>query len=654
MSSYIGTSNAEKIFPENTVDVIAVQTGKTQYRLSQDVPGGYEANVLAIKNGVVLKPESDYLIDYSVPDQKNILITFLIPLNVTDLLYVIHKGIATYNLVPSQGSVTDASLSENLRTFIFDKFSGDNVEDEFVLSKQEFYPRSLLVYVAGAIQRPYIDVADEPDKWDFKLEQVDELTSKIVFRVAPPIGDANVCVLHLAFSTVLRRSDYLTAINLAPNIIENFHLDDNAVSGAKLLLLNDESVNSLDSLGTTEIGLIKLNPDDNVDIFSKLLVTPTAIEPIGTINIGTLVNKFNEAHIATIAADLIETENLNVNDQLVAKGTSTFGELGNPVDFTIHGDNVNISANNFNLNGLSIESIPLGVVQMYYGTILPNDPDSKYLFCDGSAIPGDLKYDDFKAWLLTQGLPNTHTPNLTNRFPYGGPSPGTLVGSETHFHNIDDHDHDLTAGNAPIVDSGHTHEIHGNVTIPNHSHTMNNHTHTVNSHDHEYDYRHIHSVNFLSGDKSPAHFHSIEYRILKVALGGATDRYLLVSQGGQGLYSSNLETTAHFHTVVGNTQLFGSPGTAPNWGANNVGNAPGNPAKNVTGTRSPGTSVPSNNNTSNAGSGTFALDAGAATYSDSANVSISGKTESKAGLMSQSASHLPPGLTLNFIIRAIP
>lgn len=153
-NSYIGNCSPEKLFPPNLREELFPDPGssKVTFLLQQEVPGGYEHNILVIINNVIQDPDDNSYTITGIGSNKNRELNLNAVLESTDKAYVIHRGSATVNVTPSEGSVTPAALSFNLRNFVKDTFVGDNVETEFLLTQEVAVARSLLVWVNGLIQ----------------------------------------------------------------------------------------------------------------------------------------------------------------------------------------------------------------------------------------------------------------------------------------------------------------------------------------------------------------------------------------------------------------------------------------------------------------------------------------------------------------------
>jgi len=199
MGDYIGNKPSFQVFPENTKDDLIPfglndlsGTGNT-FLLSQEVPGGYEGNVQVVVNNVIQDIETAYTIG-GIGVNLNREITFVDALASADTAYVIHRGNATHNFVPSPNSVSPESLSFNLRNFVVDKFDDttspfdtDGINDEFLLTQSPVTSSSLIVTLdtGGGPVIQDNDDANIGDNGDYRI------SGEILLRVEPselPLG----------------------------------------------------------------------------------------------------------------------------------------------------------------------------------------------------------------------------------------------------------------------------------------------------------------------------------------------------------------------------------------------------------------------------------------------------------------------------------
>ncbi len=617
MSSYIGNVEAERTTPGNVVDIITTTDGGIQYDLSQDVPGAYEANILVIKNGMVLTPEADYLIDFSIPNQNNSLITFTTPTLDSDNIFVLHRGTGTYNLVPSPRSVTPDSLSENLRTFVLDSFVGNSSDQDFTLTQNETKPSTLIVTLNGIVKQP---------TGDYTLDNTTSVT-KLHFLVVPGTG-VIINVLHLGFSSVIRRSiNYVTADVIAPNSITTAHLQHNSVNGDKILLDNDQSIRSLLSVAG-EVDLIKVSSTDEAVIYDTVSVSPTDVSPTvsGTVDLGTTSKKFKNVNVSN---------NINIGNDLNVTNDAIIGG-----DVTITGV---LSA-----SGIT-GTLPVGAIIMYYGAAAPTN----YLLCDGSAVPAGTEYDALRA------LTGTNVPDFRQRVPMGVKGTSGTVGiaeslgdtangSFQHNHVEQSHAHN-TSTSLIVTDSGHTHGSAYSFTVPKHLHSSPTHSHILPAHYHKVSVSHYHTLTIYTD--SALHNHYLKYRDLNrgVISGGANIKEVLDSSASvwDGTVAVIDHTAAHSHAGI-------TTGGGNNWG---ISGTKQTSESAVDGTGTANLLVTEDSVSSNTGYD-YGTDqtrgvTGSSTSGNS-NTTVSGNTDMTTGLVTNNnTAQSQPYLAVNFIIRAI-
>jgi hypothetical protein len=128
------------------------------------------------------------------------------------ILYVVHEGNATYNLVPTAASVGPSQLADNLRNFTVDTFTGDGTTTTFTLSDTPSSANSLLVMVDGIVQTRTTNYT---------------LSGAVVTFTDPPDSSAAITIIHLGFSTISRTG-------LVDGSVTTAKIADNAITSAKL------------------------------------------------------------------------------------------------------------------------------------------------------------------------------------------------------------------------------------------------------------------------------------------------------------------------------------------------------------------------------------------------------------------------------------
>lgn len=320
---------------------------------------------LSISHGFVgfwetLDPESDYLIEGS-GDLLNRQITFNDTPIIGDRIYVVHKGDATYNLVPAQNSVGPEQLQDNLRNFTCDRFVADGTQTTYTLSQKVAHARSLLVTVDGIIQENDEDAYGVVGDWELiQPVNLDTGLPSIQFNIAPG-ANKKIRVLHLGFSTSMKRWAFspgqidavplnsigtpqlangaVTSDKLATDSVITSKIANNAVDGSKILLNNNEFLNARDTSGN-KTGLLRLTSSNLLELQSpssflfsvngtpKLTISDSGETVINSDANGILVNtkvragtftRFsNDTSGATIALQKSRSATLSQTESVVA------------------------------------------------------------------------------------------------------------------------------------------------------------------------------------------------------------------------------------------------------------------------------------------------------------------------------------------------
>lgn len=181
--AYIGFNPSQLAIAPFATKYFTGDGSTTTFTLDQSVPGANEANVEVFVENVQQNPIDAYTIGGSLNNQ---LIFSEAPVSGA-AVYVIHKGEATYNLQPSTGSVTAATLDPVLRNFTVDKFTGTGAQTAFTLSDTPYSPNSILVTVDGIVQQAGTNYTVSGTTLTFAAE-------------APDLG-SDITVVHLGFSS---------------------------------------------------------------------------------------------------------------------------------------------------------------------------------------------------------------------------------------------------------------------------------------------------------------------------------------------------------------------------------------------------------------------------------------------------------------------
>ena len=151
MSSYIGVQSTNRISPSFVKEDFTGTGATATFTLTNPVPGGNPDNIMVVVNNVIQEP----VIAYTIEDSNNspVVLTFTSTPASGDEIYVIHRGIGTFSNVPPAGSVGSTELSDGLKSFTIDTFTGNNTLFEFALSKTPPSASAILVFVDGIYQK---------------------------------------------------------------------------------------------------------------------------------------------------------------------------------------------------------------------------------------------------------------------------------------------------------------------------------------------------------------------------------------------------------------------------------------------------------------------------------------------------------------------
>lgn len=502
----------------------ASSTESGSYTISRGYSGFWE----------VLEPDVDYKI---VGEGANLnrQIEFInssqggiaMPMLADDKIYVIHKGDATYNLVPSDNSVGPNQLSQNLRNFTKDTFTGNGSEVNFSLSQEAVNDKAILVTVNGTVQEgePLIGGTVSSNS-DYGLNTF--VSPNIIkFRVAPASG-AKIRVLHLGFSTVSRRlslspgqvttsitndsvvtasilNGAVTEPKLATNSVSTSKIVNNAVNSDKILLDNNTPLRSLNSSASV-VPLLTLNSSNQTILNSPgttslsfnstaaLNFTSTTILPQSdnVISLGSPSLRFTTANFSgavatgaiTASGNISTTGTLFSTGNISTDGTlSTNGNITVPALATVDGVDISVFKTTTDAAIVAVNSaldlmVPIGTIVQYGGratsATLIND---KWMICDGASL---VKATYPSLWNLftanntlaspygDSGL-NFNLPDLRRRVPIG-------AGTTTPF----------SLGQTDALGETSRSLTHSH-NIPGHSHGMKQHTHFLPAHFHTMD-----------------------------------------------------------------------------------------------------------------------------------------------------------------------
>lgn len=398
-----------------------------------------------------------------------------------DVVYVLHRGDATYNFVPSPSSVGLEQLSDSLKNFTCDRpiqsVAGNTT---FSLSQKVANSKALLVTIDGVVQDDATEYA------------IDAAGTAITFTAAPAVG-ANIRILHLGVVSKDVRAAFSPGQETAvvdDGSITTAKLADNAVNGTKIRLKNNEPIKALYDADGTDSGILGIESNDTVLSSRQAVKLRTSSNKTlsftnesvttsdsGVTSLGTSTNKFKDLHISGDAA---------VGGNVTLAGNITLSTSQATVD------GVDLSALKAEFDALKTKVsslIPIGTIVLWSKA---ESNDSNWLVCDGSAVSRSSYSELFSvigtAFGSGDGSTTFNIPDLRRRASVGkgtadsiGASDGAAEGSRSlsHTHTAPEHTHSLSDHTHTL--DGHKHSITGSSTLAisssgTHS-TSLNHTH---------------------------------------------------------------------------------------------------------------------------------------------------------------------------------
>ena len=181
--AYIGYNPSQLAVAPFAVKSFTGDGSTTTFTLDQSVPGANEANVEVFVENVQQSPIDAYTIGGGL---NNSLIFSEAPVSGA-VIYVIHKGESTYNLQPSTGSVTAATLDPVLRNFTVDNFTGNGSTTTYTLTDTPYSANSILVTVDGIVQTATTNYTVSG--------------TTLSFGSSAPDSGAVITVVHMGFSS---------------------------------------------------------------------------------------------------------------------------------------------------------------------------------------------------------------------------------------------------------------------------------------------------------------------------------------------------------------------------------------------------------------------------------------------------------------------
>jgi len=499
--------------------------------------------------------------------------------SINDEIYVLHRGEATYNFVPSPSSVGADQLAPNLRNCKIDIASYTSTGSKvLVLSQDVPFASTLIVTVNGIVQvstnenkerNPNLTEEENLGTWTLSKDTDGKsiITLKQELFSSASVGAPVVVrVLHLSFSTTIRRYDFspgqeptyipdgtIISDKLASDSVETRHIQNDKVTSSKILLTNDQALRSVKSNGTDKLDLLKLDSlnrtvlfgEDAVDInfgaapSRALSIQPTSILPEidANISLGSLEKKFSSVH----------TNTATVYGAATIKGNLT--TEGNIQSTNISAIESKLQAFEQKLNSIKSNSVPVGTILIWTKSTVPNAAEfgGEWLPCEGQS----LSTTDYATLHSVLGYAfggsgaNFNLPDLRSRVPFGSSSSYALGTTEnvsnvssrslshthtgnqhkhtiTHTHTVPAHKHPLDQAEIKMLETSgtHTHDAkhgHGSaatkfstdLTSLDHRHDIQ-HGHKETS-TKSVDNKHTHS--FTTGSASREHTHSLKIKL---------------------------------------------------------------------------------------------------------------------------------------------
>lgn len=160
------------------------------YELSIDVPGANGENLLVVLDNVIQEPEVAYTVHENSSSQPRIL-KFQGTVASSASIYVVHRGIGTFQMKPPSGSVGASELASNLTSFTTDVFSGDGSTAGFTLSETPTATNSVMVFVDGILQKATTNYS---------------ISGNTLTFTSAPDASAEIEAKHFGLRGVIRRS----------------------------------------------------------------------------------------------------------------------------------------------------------------------------------------------------------------------------------------------------------------------------------------------------------------------------------------------------------------------------------------------------------------------------------------------------------------
>ena len=190
--AYIGANVENRISPAFIKEDFVGDGSSANFTLTHEVPGKAAQNVMVVVNNVIQEPDIAYTINNDASNRAKVLAFTGTPAS-GDSIYVVHRGIGTFQSKPAAGSVGAIELENTLKTFTTDTFTGDGSDTTFTLSEVPANATQIMVFVDGILQKSSTNYS------------VNTSTGVLTFTSAPD-NSAEIEVKHLGIRTTARRA----------------------------------------------------------------------------------------------------------------------------------------------------------------------------------------------------------------------------------------------------------------------------------------------------------------------------------------------------------------------------------------------------------------------------------------------------------------
>ena len=317
--SYIGVQKSNHLSPSFVKENFTGTGSAATFTLTNPVPGGNPDNIMVVVNNVIQEPVAAYTIGYS--GNSPVVLTFTSTPANGDSIYVIHRGIGTLSRVPTAGSVGSTELSDGLKSFTIDTFSGNNTLFEFALSKTPPSASAILVFVDGIYQKLTTNYTLSGNTLSFGSGN-------------QPATGTEIEVIHLGILTGSQRA--------ADNSVETAMLQDDAVTTAKIAN-NAITIDQMgdDSVGTNElvpnsVGITQLNLSDGT-LGQAITTNGSGTISFSTVGVSGISSSANATAMVIDANEKIMINTTGAVTSAVASINDGDGVLGTGSQLQLHG-----------------------------------------------------------------------------------------------------------------------------------------------------------------------------------------------------------------------------------------------------------------------------------------------------------------------------